>query len=366
MTGNTSETQSVSAIWRVVFIRLARLILLFGIVIALLAAGCYVMMIRMPGKSFSGELLPITGEQEMLAGRLFEWVDALAGRIGPRNVMHSENLELARAYLESELAGMGYDVQQQTYKVSDVACSNVIAELPGKSRADEIIVVGAHYDSCYGAPGANDNASAVAGVLALAQRFASTSPQRTVRFVLFVNEEPPYFHTSDMGSLVYATSCVDRQDNIIAMVCLEMLGCYSDEPGSQSYPLPGLGLVYPDRGNFIAFVGNFSSRKLVRQVVGSFRQHAQFPSEGAALPAWVPGIGLSDHWSFWRMGYPAVMVTDTAMYRYKHYHHLTDTPDRLDYERMARVVEGLEAVVEPLFNPETETESLETTKSGQN
>ncbi|MDY7110207.1 MAG: M20/M25/M40 family metallo-hydrolase [Planctomycetota bacterium] len=307
-------------------------------------------MIPMPGESYRGALPPMTDAQRALREELKAHVTMLAGEIGPRNVSHPSRLHAARTYLETILLTMGYEVEQQVYDAHGVECANLIVERVGAAHADEIIIVGAHYDSCWVSPGADDNASAVAGVLALARRFADANPQRTVRFACFVNEEPPFFQGEGMGSLTYARRCRQRGENIAAMVCLEMIGCYHDEPGSQEYPLPGLGLFYPRRGDFIGFVGNLRSRGLVREVVGSFRRHARFPSEGAALPGWVPGISLSDHWSFWQNGYKAVMVTDTAMYRYQHYHATTDTPEKLDYERMARVVDGLAGVVRELAN----------------
>lgn len=189
--------------------------------------------------------------------------------------------------------------------------------------------------------------------LALARRFADRQPARTVRFVLFVNEESPYFQTEAMGSLVYARECRQRGDNIVAMFSLETIGYYSDRPGSQQYPWP-LSAVYPSTGNFIAFVGNIASDHLVKQVVESFRRHAQFPSEGGALPGVIPGVGWSDHWSFWQAGYPALMVTDTAPFRYAHYHSAEDAPDKLDYESTARVVVGLDTVLDEMANSQPE------------
>jgi Zn-dependent M28 family amino/carboxypeptidase len=202
-----------------------------------------------------------------------------------------------------------------------------------------------------GSPGANDNASGAAAVLALARRFADRPQARTIRFVLFVNEEPPLFWTDQMGSLVYAREAKQRGDDIVAMLSLETMGCFLDEPGSQRYP-PPFGMFYPDEGNFIAFVGMSSSGPLVERAVGAFRGACRFPSEGAALPSLVPRVGSSDHWSFWKQGYPALMVTDTAPYRYRHYHKPTDTPDKLDYERLARVVEGLDAVIRVIASDE--------------
>ena len=150
-----------------------------------------------------------------------------------------------------------------------------------------------------------------------------------------------------MGSLVYALACRQRRENVVAMISLETIGYFDDAKGSQSYP-PPFSLFYPSTGNFIAFVGNYSSRRLVRRSVASFRRHTEFPSEGAALPSFIPGVGWSDQWAFWQAGYPALMVTDTAPFRYPDYHRPSDTPDKIDHERMARVVDGLEAVVREL------------------
>jgi Zn-dependent M28 family amino/carboxypeptidase len=212
----------------------------------------------------------------------------------------------------------------------------------GTSRAAEIVVVGAHYDSVEGTRGANDNGSGVAALLAAARAFAQRSdrPARTLRFVAFANEEPPYFQGSGMGSLVYARACRARGDRVVAMVSLETIGFYTDMPDTQHYP-PPLGIAYPSTGNFIGFVGNVASRALVRRAISAFRETTRFPSEGAALPEWMPGVGWSDHWSFWQAGYPAIMVTDTAPFRYPHYHDASDLPDKLSYDRMARVVDGI-------------------------
>jgi Zn-dependent M28 family amino/carboxypeptidase len=211
------------------------------------------------------------------------------------------------------------------------------------------VVVGAHYDSHGNIPAADDNASGVAAVLALARAYARErpGPERTLRFVFFVNEEPPFFQTDAMGSRVYARRCRARGETIVAMLSLETVGYYCDRSGSQNYPFP-LSAFYPSRGDFIGFVGDLSSRRLVKRVVDSFRRHAMFPSQGAALPSGLRGVGWSDQWSFWQEGYPAVMCTDTAPFRNPNYHTPRDTPDTLDFDRMARVVEGLTGVVREL------------------
>lgn len=304
-------------------------------------------MIRMPGRSHVGPLPPFTEEQRRLRDRLRAHVVRLAGDIGERNVWRHDALASAAAYIDGSLRALGYDVISREFEAERRRVRNLEVERGGARRRDEIVVIGAHYDSVLGSPGANDNASGVAALLELARGFVERPLARTLRFVAFVNEEPPFFQTDGMGSLVYARRVRARGDRIIAMLSLETIGCYSDADGSQQYPFP-FGLFYPRRGDFVAFVGNFASRALVRQVVASFRRHAAFPSQGVAAPGGIMGIGWSDHWAFWQQGYPAVMVTDTALFRYAHYHLHSDTPDRLDYDRLARVVEGLARAVEEL------------------
>ena len=306
-------------------------------------------MIRMPGQSHQGPLPPLTDEQRTLAQELHSHVQMLAEQIGERNVFHHDRLVMAANYIRATLAGAGYEVRLQPYEVAGKICENIEAEVRGGKRPDDIIVIGAHYDSVQGSPGANDNASGVAATLALARAFAETTPARTLRFVSFANEEPPLFQTEHMGSRVYAMRSRERGENIVLMLSLETIGYYSDEPGSQHLLFP-LNLIYPSTGNFIAFVSNVENGFLVRQLVGSFRQQAQFPSEGGALWDLIPGVGWSDHWAFWKEGYPAVMVTDTAPFRYPAYHSPADRPELVQYERMARVVSGLRAVIVEMAN----------------
>jgi Zn-dependent M28 family amino/carboxypeptidase len=292
----------------------------------------------------------LTEEELRLKSTLRADVEMLAGEIGERNVFHAPKLEAAARYIETEFVKAGWRVEHHRYEVHGVSCDNLEVTLPGSSRAQESIVVGAHYDSVSGCAGANDNGSGVAGLLALGRLWQGRSPALTVRFVAFVNEEPSFFHTEQMGSLVYARRCQARGDHIVGMLALETIGFYSSEPGSQKYPFP-VGLFYPSHGDFLAFVGDHSSRRFIRRCVGAFRRRTSFPSEGAALPRALPGIGWSDHWSFWQVGYPALMLTDTAPFRYPHYHTVEDTPDKLDYERTARVVAGVDRLVQDLANP---------------
>jgi Zn-dependent M28 family amino/carboxypeptidase len=303
-----------------------------------------------PGRSYRGPLPPLSAEEAALAARLQRHVQRLAGDIGERNVDRHGALQEAASYIEGELeaaAGVRYAVGSQTFDVQRRPVRNVDAELKGASRPDEIVIVGAHYDSVSGCPGADDNATGVAALIELARSLLPTHPNRTVRFVGFVNEEPPFFQTAAMGSLRYAATSRERGERIVAMISVESVGYYADAPRSQRYPFP-FNLFYPSTGDFIAFVANVRSRDLLHQAMRSFRDHARLPSEGAAAPAWIEGVGWSDHWAFWQHGYPAIMVTDTALFRNPHYHTTHDTPDTIDYARMARLVAGLSHVVEDL------------------
>ena len=306
----------------------------------------------MPGTSYRGELPPADAALASLADELRRDIQQLAVDIGERNVRNRpRQLAHAADYVETQFSEVGYETKRQEYEVSNVKCHNLEAEVLGTTCPEEILIVGAHYDTVVGTAGANDNTSGVAATLALARRFAHRKPDRTLRFVAFVNEEKPYAHTEQMGSRVYARRCRERGEQVVGMLSLETIGYYDDAPGSQKYP-PPLGLFYPSEGNFIGFIGNLASRRLVRQVVAAFRQNEPFPSEGAALPELVPRIGDSDHASFWHEGYPAVMVTDTANFRYPYYHTPEDTIDKIDFDRMSRVVRGLEKVVAEMVSVE--------------
>jgi hypothetical protein len=327
----------------------SRKIWLSLLVLAALSTAIFVagsIMIKMPGKSFQGSPEPFNAEQEVLREELSAHVQTLAGQIGERNVLHYAELNAAADYIERIFSEMGLPPRRDSYEMRGRPYHNIEAEIRGQGQG--IVLIGAHYDSVLGSPGANDNASGVAALLALARRFSARPTTDTLRFVAFVNEEPPYFQTSQMGSFVYAKRCKERGDQIGAMISLETIGYFSDASGSQIYPLPGLGAFYPTTGNFIGFVADVRSRALLRRAIAFFRQHAQIPSEGAAMPAVIPGVAWSDQWSFWQHGYPGIMITDTALFRYPHYHADTDTPDKLDYARLTRVVTGVGKMVENL------------------
>jgi Zn-dependent M28 family amino/carboxypeptidase len=301
----------------------------------------------MPEQSYQGQLPPLQKKEIALQNLLRQDVQKIAIRIGIRNEIYYENLDSTRTFLVAELTQLGYQVKQKEYKIKEKSYYNLEVERLGTEKPNEIILIGGHYDSALHSPGANDNGTGAAATLELARIFAKKSIKRTIRFVEFVNEEPPFFQTENMGSLVYAKQISQRKEKVIAMLSLETMGYFSDTEGSQKYPFP-IGLFYPNKGNFISFIGNLNSENLVRRSIGSFRRHTQFPSEGAVLPDWVDGIGWSDQWSFWEQGYPGIMITDTAPYRYPYYHSKDDTPDKINFDKFARVVSGLSEVISDL------------------
>jgi Peptidase family M28 len=321
----------------------------FLVVAVALGAAAYWYSLSLPGKSFTGPLAPPTRVEEDLAQRLKRHVVAIASV--PHNVSHPEELEKSAAYIEGELKALAYAPQLQVYETDGKSVRNieVVLASPSAGPDSESVVVGAHYDSAGVAPGANDNGTGVAAVLELARMLKDMPLKtKTLRLVLFVNEEPPYDRTPYMGSVRYAHMLKEHNVRVAGMMSLETLGCFSDEPGSQKYPAP-FGLIFPNKANFIAFVAMPGSRNFLHDVVASFRKHTDFPTIGGTAPDQIDGIGWSDHWSFWKLGYPAVMVTDTALFRYRHYHKPTDTPDKVDFKKLARITLGLEQTVRDLL-----------------
>lgn len=285
-----------------------------------------------------------------LADALEADVRALAGDIGERNMHRGDSLEQAGRWLEKRFEEAGLDTRRHHYVLALPPYQgrepwNLVAEVRGRDRPDEILVVGAHYDTVPDSPGANDNGSAVAALLALAAWFRDRPQALTLRFVAFTNEEPPFFCSPNMGSHAYARQCHERGERIRAMMSMDGLGYFSEREGSQAYPLPGLRLIYPDRANFIAFVTRARNLLVMRRALKAFRKASGVSARGVALPASVPGVAWSDHWSFWQFGYPAFLVTDTLLFRDSAYHLPEDTPDRLDYRALAEVVDGLKGVL---------------------
>ncbi len=284
-------------------------------------------------------MMELTPKEEALR----QDVDQFADVIGERNIYRYQSLCQAAEYIEHSFLEAGYRPTRQEYEAQHKRFANIEAELKGQEFAQEIIVVGAHYDTARGSPGADDNASGVAALLALCRSFSHQRFSRTLRFVAFANEERPFLRTARMGSRVYARRCRERKERLIAMFSLESIGYCSHEKGNQW--LSFFGWSYPSVGDFILFVGNRSSQGLLNQSARSFRLHSAIRCATVTLPGFFPGAKSSDHWSFWKENYPAVMVTDTAPLRYPHYHKPTDTPDKLRYQFLNGVVEGMEALL---------------------
>ena len=277
-----------------------------------------------------------------MPGRLESHVRRLCEDLYPRDAGHPENLDRAAAWIRGELERAGGRTSEQPYPVQGETYRNVIAAFGPDT--EERIVVGAHYDTAGALPGADDNASGVAGLIELAGLLGKT-PRTRVELVAYSTEEPPWFGSRSMGSAIHAGSLAERRARVRAMICLEMIGCFRDEPGSQRFPAPGFGLVYPSRGNFILVTGKTDQGALVKRVKNAMGKATPLPVESLVAPAAVPGVDLSDHRNYWAHGYPAVMITDTAFYRNDNYHTAADTPETLDYRRMAMVVQGVHAAV---------------------
>jgi hypothetical protein len=328
----------------------ARMLWVAALVVVLLVGlgyGALHYTTGVPGTPHTGPLPPLTAEEAALAATLKTHIAVIAAR--EHNVAHHGELEKVARAIEATLASLGYTIGRQEFPADGKMVRNIDVSIePADGRSDpEVIVVGAHYDSAPGTPGANDNASGTASVIELARLLRDLKSNKRIRLVLFVNEEPPYFSTDAMGSLRYARALAERKERVVAMYSLETIGCYSSAPGSQRYPAP-FSLIFPDRGDFVAFVGLLGSRALLQRTIGSFRSHTSFPTIGGVAPGFIPGIGWSDHWAFAQQGFQALMVTDTAPFRYPHYHLPTDTPDKVDVESLARVVKGMERVVRDL------------------
>jgi len=309
--------------------------------LAMLCLAAYRGMIAVKPRVPRPALGPDTWEEiAALGDRLMEHVRALGGHIGERHLGRPEALRAAAEYVRGAWTAQGFAVTEEAFQVAGRACANLWVEQRGSTRGEAVILVGAHYDSVPGSPGANDNGTGIALLLEMSRAIKAQSLPRTVRFVAFVNEEPPYFQTEAMGSRIHAARARQRGDRIEAMISLETLGYYADAPGSQRYPWP-FGAFYPDAGNFLAVVGNLRSRGLVVGFLRHFMAASDFPVEGVATFERIPGIDWSDHWSFWQEGYPALMLTDTAPFRYPEYHSADDLPDRINAPEFARAAHGI-------------------------
>ena len=287
-----------------------------------------------------------SAERTVDPARLEAHVRKLSIELGPRDESHIENLDRVAAYIKGELSQTGAAVLEQPYRVQGKSYRNVIARFGPDSA--ERLVVGAHYDTAGPLPGADDNASGVAGLIELARLLGRQPPPLRVELVAFSLEEPPYFGTTGMGSSVHAESLRKENVQVRAMLSLEMIGYFSDQAKSQHFPSAFLSAFYPSTGNFIAVVGRLREGLLVRQVKTTMRNAAPLPVYSINAPTFIPGVDFSDQLNYWHAGYNAVMITDTAFFRNGNYHTAHDTAEKLDYKRMAMVVEGVYAVITEL------------------
>jgi len=292
-----------------------------------------------------------------LPERLERDVRVLAERYEGRDGENRAVLNASGDWIAGRLSSMGYAVDREPVPTrGEPEAFNVIAELGGTTAPDEIVIIGAHYDAEVDTPGADDNASGVAVLLELARRYADDPRERTVRWIAFSNEENSSSRGGMMGSAAHARGCRQRRERIVAMLSLEMLGYYDDASGSQRYPFDRelaarLGLELPDTGDFVGVVGRLADAELVARVAGAMRGAGTIPIAEAALPGFIPDIWRSDHGPFWARGYTAAMITDTSEFRNPHYHGPGDTPGTLDYGRMARAADAVDAAVDALASP---------------
>ncbi len=283
-------------------------------------------------------------QAKLIQIHLEEIVKYLSEDIGNRNYVNYEQLNMAADYIVGQFQKLGYEPQIQIYEIQKKMFKNIFIEKKGYDPTLPKILVGGHYDTCFN-PGADDNASGIAGLMELARLLKEKNLRSTIQFVAFVNEEPPFFMTELMGSRVFVKELKKRRERIKGVLILEMIGFYTNKKYSQRY-FPFMGPFYPNQGNFIALVGNLQSHRLVSRIVKAYggKQNA-VALESLIAPGFIPGINFSDHWSFWREGYPAVMITDTAFFRNSSYHTSLDRFTTLDYQRMALVILRLKDVI---------------------
>lgn len=275
--------------------------------------------------------------------RLQAHVRMLSETLHPRSIGNPANLEAAADYVHEAFAASGAPVSDQWFEDRGEKFRNVIVRF-GPVEGP-LLVIGAHYDSFDTTPGADDNASGVAGLIELAQLLGRHPPRQPVELVAYTTEEPPHFRNESMGSARHARSLSAAGRELSLMLSLEMIGWFDDAPGSQAYPFPGMSRFYSDRGDFIAIIGRFGDWAQARKVKAAMLGAGDLPAFSMNTSVLVPGVDLSDHRNYWNEGYPALMITDTAFYRNPHYHEAGDTYDKLDYRRMAQVVQGVFAVV---------------------
>lgn len=319
----------------------------FSVLIALLIVFVVIKGTTVGWQVSSAPASALTPEQQKSVQAMKAVVEELSGRIGNRNYAEPEKLEMAHRYIANQFKSLGYRVESFPFQIGQQTFKNIIAKKSkrngSRSSSADLLVIGAHYDTCFN-PGADDNASGVAGLIEAARVLKNEELSFEVQFIAFANEEPPFFQSDDMGSRRFTRWLKTQPVNVKGAIILEMIGYFREEKFSQTY-FPLVGPFYPNKGNFIALIGNFPSRHFLNEVHRGFKAAKQIQTESLIAPEFIPGITWSDHWSFWQEGWPAIIVTDTAYLRSPHYHQKSDLPATLNYDEMARVVTALKEAV---------------------
>lgn len=325
--------------------KMASLLFLLTTVLVLLGLTSYWYMIRCEGQ-WDGVPLEVLRSSELPAieKTLRDDVTYMSVILGERNPENHEALSRCAEWLQHRWESLGYEVRIQTFTMEGAEYSNLEVELPGRKAPSQIVIVSAQYDTLPGSPGANNNASGMAILLTLSKMLKGYQPQRTLRLVAFTTEEPPYFGTEQMGSFHYARRSRQLEEDIRVMISLDALGFYRDVPKSQRLPFP-FSLFYPDRANFLAFIGDLRSRRSVVEATKGFKQGSAFPIEAGVAPRWVKGASWSDHSSFWRFGYMGMQVTDTGAFRSPWHTNQGDTMEKISFSSLARITMGLYASI---------------------
>lgn len=299
------------------------------------------------GESYSGELAPLTQQEQELKADLVKHVTALSTKIGERHFLIYKNLHASAEYISAIFQYYGYKPKFDAYRFEIRNFVNIIAEVKGTKIPNKIVVVGCNYDTVQASPGADYNATGIAAILELSRYFKEHPPAYTLRFVAFTNKEPPFMYTRNMGSVKYAFSLREKNEDVVAMYSLEGLGYFSNKRYTQRYPY-FMGFFRSDVANFIAFVTNYNSQELLTESLAIFRLHNKFPSQGIAAPDFISSINASDHWAFWGAGYHSLMITDTMFYRNENYYRESDTIKTIDFDNFTRVVVALRKMLENL------------------
>jgi Peptidase family M28 len=322
--------------------------ILLSITLAFVVFGLYQLRpVSYPGQSYQGPLAPLSAAETELKSKLYKHVNAMANKIGERHFLRYKQLNISTTYITALFRHYGYQPTLQGYQFEVQRFNNIIAEVKGTEQADDVVIVGAHYDTVPMSVGADYNATGIAALIELAGYFKQHPQPFTIRFVAFANKEVPFIYGPNMGSVRYVGKLMREHTHVVAMYALEGLGYYKTSRYSQRYPY-FLSVFRSDVGDFLAFISNYKNQALLSDSLRAFRTSSPFPSQGFTAPNFISSISSSDHWAFWQKGYPAIMITDTLFYRNKNYLRETDTLNTLDFDRFTRAVIGIQHMLENL------------------